>query len=369
MSLTDPELTTVFVGVSGGVDSAVAALLLRQQGYRVHGVFMKNWDEDDDGECPAEQDFSDARKVCERIGIPLTGINFSTEYWDEVFTGFLKEYRAGRTPNPDILCNQRIKFGAFLEYARSQGADFIATGHYARVDHNGAQARLCLSRDPGKDQTYFLHTLNQDQLRHALFPIGHLEKTAVRELAREHNLEVHEKKDSTGICFIGERKFQTFLSRYVDKIPGVIEDTEGNVVGEHIGLAFYTAGQRQGLGIGGHAGSSGEPWYVVDKNLTENILIVAQGHDHPALFHGGLRCEKIHWINKPPHFPVNCLARIRHRHTPAECKLTATSNGAIVEFKEPQRAIAPGQSVVFYDNEICLGGAIIAAPYKSGPSS
>jgi tRNA-specific 2-thiouridylase len=356
-------MSQVFIGLSGGVDSAVAALLLKQAGHQLTAVFMKNWDEDDEsGYCPAEADLVDARGVCDLLDIELQTVSFSAEYWNRVFRFFLDEYQAGRTPNPDITCNQEIKFRAFLDYALDKGADVIATGHYAQTDSNHA-ARLLRARDSNKDQTYFLHRLDQAQLSKSLFPIGHLEKTTVREMATQAGFRNHDKKDSTGICFIGERKFSEFLARYLPRQPGEIRTLDGALVGEHQGLVFYTIGQRQGLGIGGKRDTPGTPWYVVDKDMDHNILCVAQGVDHPALFKRCLHASQLHWIaGQPPELPLSCTARIRYRQSDQPCRINANAPGqALIEFEQPQRAITPGQSVVFYDGEVCLGGGVIDA--------
>ena len=352
------------VGLSGGVDSAVAAGLLCEQGYRVEALFMKNWDEDDAaGHCPAEQDLADARAVADSLGIKLHTVSFSSEYWDHVFEYFLAEYRAGRTPNPDILCNQEIKFKAFLDYALGLGADHIATGHYARI--TGESDRRCLlkGKDGNKDQSYFLYRLNQRALNHSLFPLGDLQKSRVRALAEQHGFPNYAKKDSTGICFIGERKFKDFLGRYLPAQPGDIVMLDGTVVGRHQGLMFHTIGQRQGLGIGGIKDNSGEPWYVVDKDMAANRLVVAQGKNHPALFEAGLQAGDLHWISgRAPNVPLTCEARIRYRQAVQACTLVALdTRTAVVEFDQPQRAVTPGQAVVFYNGDICLGGGTIQA--------
>ena len=350
------------VGLSGGVDSAVAAWLLLAQGYVVEGLFMKNWDEDDaPGHCPAEQDLADARAVAEVLGIELRTVSFSTEYWDRVFAHFLAEYRAGRTPNPDILCNQEIKFRAFLDYALDLGADWIATGHYARVAGDANQRRLLKGLDDNKDQSYFLYRLNQRALSHSLFPLGELSKPEVRSIAQLKGLPNFAKKDSTGICFIGERKFKAFLGRYLPAQPGHIVSTAGEVLGRHQGLMFHTIGQRQGLGIGGTRDSSGEPWYVVGKNLTANELVVAQGKNHPALFRSGLAATDLHWIaGSPPALPLACCARIRYRQRDQACEILARDNDSCtVRFATAQRAVTPGQAVVFYQGDLCLGGGTI----------
>lgn len=351
----------VIIGMSGGVDSSVAALLLKQQGYVVEGLFMKNWEEDDsDTHCSAAQDLADAQAVCDQLGIHLHKVNFATEYWDQVFENFLEEYQSGRTPNPDILCNKYIKFTAFLDYAKQLGADFIATGHYAQKNETEHFTQLLRARDSNKDQTYFLYTLNQHQLKNTLFPIGHLEKPEVRRIADEAKLPNHQKKDSTGICFIGERHFKEFLSRYIPAQPGDIVTDGGKKIGKHEGLMYYTLGQRQGLGIGGLKNTSESPWYVADKNLTTKELIVVQGHDHPLLFAKGFVCKKIHWIANAPTLPYTCTAKIRYRQIDQACHIEViTDEIQHIYFDEPQRAVTPGQSAVFYDNEVCLGGSII----------
>jgi len=360
-------MTDVMVGLSGGVDSAVAALLLQEQGHRVRALFMKNWDEDDEaGHCPAAQDLADARDVADRLGIELLTASFSAAYWNRVFAHFLDECQAGRTPSPDIVCNREIKFRAFLDYARELGAGCIATGHYARIEYQPALRLLC-GVDSGKDQTYFLHTLEREQLAHSLFPLGGLYKREVRALARAAGFANADKKDSTGICFIGERRFSEFLSRYLAKQPGEIRTPDGTVLGTHDGLMFYTIGQRQGLGIGGRTHSSGEPWYVAGKDMQANVLYVVQGREHPALYSHGLRASHLRWISgRPPRAAYRCTARIRHRQALQDCILHPVGNGnCTVLFDVPQRAIAPGQSVVCYSGEECLGGAIIEAALGS----
>ena len=355
----------VIVGLSGGVDSSVAALLLLRQDFDVHGVFMKNWEESfDTSYCSAAEDLADAEDVCETLEIPLHKVNFSEQYRQRVFAHFLAEHRAGRTPNPDILCNKEIKFRAFLDHAHRLGADHIATGHYARLRHNGA-AHLLKGLDASKDQSYFLHALNQEQLRDALFPLGDLHKSEVRTLAQENDLITYDKKDSTGICFIGERDFRAFLRQYLADQPGVMQTPEGETVGEHIGLSFYTIGQRHGLGIGGRADAGEEPWYVVAKDLANNILIVAQGSQHPSLFSTRLRASQLHWIVKAPTTPFTCRAKIRYRQTDQDCRITwLAQDRCEVEFEQPQRAVTPGQSVVFYRDQDCLGGGVIDAALK-----
>ncbi len=358
--------TRVVVGMSGGVDSAVAALLLVRQGYDVHAVFMKNWEETfEPGYCSAAEDMDDAREVCRILQIPFHQINFVEEYWERVFTYFLEEYRRGRTPNPDILCNQEIKFKAFLSYAHSLGAAYIATGHYARRLECGGVQRLLKGTDCSKDQSYFLHTLRQEQLAGALFPVGELLKRQVRQLAAQAGFSNYDKKDSTGICFIGERRFREFLNHYLPAQPGAIHTTEGKQVGTHQGLMFYTLGQRQGLGIGGQAGDSGQPWYVVAKDPLRNVLVVVQGRDHPSLYQRRLHAARLHWIagHSPP-IPFACHAKIRYRQPDQACVIeTVTADRCQVAFSAPQRAMTPGQSVVFYTNDACLGGGIIDAAF------
>lgn len=353
----------VIVGMSGGVDSSVAAMLLLKQGYTVEGLFMKNWEEDDtETYCSATQDVADARAVCDKLGIKLHTANFAAEYWDNVFANFLAEYKAGRTPNPDILCNREIKFKAFLEYARHLGADYIATGHYATKLNDGNNAQLAKAQDLNKDQSYFLYALNQEQLQYALFPLAEIAKPEVRKLAAAAGYANHAKKDSTGICFIGERKFKNFLQTYLPAQPGEIISDTGKVIGQHDGLMYYTIGQRQGIGIGGIADAANEPWFVLDKDLTNNQLIVGQGTDNPRLFAPALIARQLTWINHAPQVAeFTCSAKIRYRQTDQQCTvyLDAASDMAKVVFAQPQRAITPGQSIVFYDNNICLGGGII----------
>jgi tRNA-specific 2-thiouridylase len=354
-------MSNVIVGLSGGVDSAVAALLLKQQGHAVSAVFMKNWDEDDEQDyCPAEEDLADARAIAEKLEIELRTVSFSAEYWSRVFAHFLNECEAGRTPSPDIICNREIKFRAFLDYAVDLGADFIATGHYARIERVPS-VRLLKGVDSRKDQTYFLHTLSREQLQKSLFPLGELAKTEVRKLAEAEGFSNYAKKDSTGICFIGERRFSEFLARYLKKKPGDICTLDNQVIGRHEGLMFYTIGQRQGLGIGGRSDSSGEPWYVVSKDMENNVLHVAQGVNHPALFSTGLRASQLYWISGAEVVsPSECTARIRHQQPVQACTLATHSDlTCTVNFETPQRAVTPGQSVVFYQGDECLGGAII----------
>ncbi len=350
----------VIVGLSGGVDSSVAALRLIEQGWQVEGLFMKNWEEDDDADyCNAAEDLADAQAVAAILGIHLHTVNFATEYWDRVFEYFLAEYRAGRTPNPDVLCNREIKFKAFLDYALDLGTDRIATGHYAGVVCRESGCRLLRAHDENKDQTYFLYMLGQRALRHALFPLSELDKREVRELAERAGFPNHKKKDSTGVCFIGERRFREFLARYLPANPGDIRTPDGRVIGEHQGLMYYTLGQRQGLGIGGVADAPDEPWYVVGKDLQRNVLTVAQGHDNPLLYRDSLSASQVFWVDRPPPSPAILTARCRHRQPLQACTATAEGNRLRVQFDSPQRAITPGQSVVLYDGAICLGGGII----------
>ena len=364
----DPSKTRVIVGMSGGVDSSVAALLLKQQGYQVSGLFMKNWNEDDGTEyCTAATDLMDAASVCQKLDIELHTVNFAKDYWDNVFEHFLQEYKAGRTPNPDILCNREIKFKVFLEYAENLGADFIATGHYARVVHSSENTYLHKGLDENKDQSYFLHAVGQTQFRKTLFPVGDMAKPLVRELAEQHDLVTHDKKDSTGICFIGERRFKDFLENYLPAQPGDIITEDNRVIGKHQGLMYHTIGQRQGLGIGGVPGAPEAPWYVAQKKLESNRLLVVQGSSHPLLFSNALTAGQIHWINnETPDFDnINLTAKTRYRQADQSCfidkaTLQSTLGDTIkVIFDQPQRAVTPGQSVVFYDKDRCLGGAVI----------
>lgn len=362
LSQRPPEETRIIVGMSGGVDSSVAAALLKQQGYQVEGLFMKNWNEDDGTEyCTAREDLLDAMQVAGALDIELHTINFASEYWDRVFEHFLEEYRAGRTPNPDILCNREIKFQAFLDHALTLGADGIATGHYAQVAHHAdGRADLLRAVDHNKDQTYFLHAVGGDKFARTFFPLGHLEKPAVRQLAEQYGFDNHKKKDSTGICFIGERRFKDFLQQYLPAQPGVIEDDHGNRLGEHQGLMYYTLGQRQGLGIGGLKDADDRPWYVAAKDLSRNVLIAVQGHEHPLLQSRSLRTAPVHWINEIPPFPARLTAKTRYRQDDQPCTVTQQPDGSLqVEFDQLQRAVTPGQSLVLYDGARCLGGAVI----------
>jgi tRNA-specific 2-thiouridylase len=353
----------VVVGMSGGVDSSVAALLLKREGYEVVGLFMKNWEDDDDDEfCSTRQDLIDAAAAADAIGIELEAVNFAAEYKDRVFAEFLREYSAGRTPNPDVLCNAEIKFRAFLDHAMRLGAARIATGHYARTRPAGGGVELLRGADRNKDQSYFLHRLNQEQLARVLFPVGGLKKTDVRRIALEAGLPNHAKKDSTGICFIGERPFREFLNRYLPRKPGPIATPEGRRIGEHIGLAFYTIGQRKGIGLGGAKGGSGEAWYVAAKDMASNTLTVVQGHDHPLLLRASLEALDASWIaGSPPARGSRHGAKTRYRQADAACTLGRVAGNEIsLAFDAPQWAVTPGQSVVLYDAEVCLGGAIIA---------
>nr|WP_312486138.1 tRNA 2-thiouridine(34) synthase MnmA [Achromobacter ruhlandii] len=371
MSQTSTKKGRVVVGMSGGVDSSVTAWLLKQQGYEVVGLFMKNWEDDDDSEyCSTRQDLLDAASVADRVGVEFEYVNFAAEYKDRVFAEFLREYSAGRTPNPDVLCNAEIKFKAFLDHAMALGAEHIATGHYARVrevaaEGGGSRFELLKALDGSKDQSYFLHRLNQAQLSRTLFPLGEIHKTEVRRIAHEIGLHNAAKKDSTGICFIGERPFREFLNRYLPTEPGPILTPEGQKVGRHEGLSFYTLGQRKGLGVGGVKGrqredGTAEAWYVARKDLERNVLYVVQGHDHPWLLSGSLRAQDVSWVAGNAPAAGEYGAKTRYRQADAACRLgDATTEGFTLDFAEPQWAVTPGQSAVLYDGDICLGGGII----------
>jgi len=356
----------VIVGLSGGVDSAVAAWLLKQEGHEVVGVFMKNWEDDDTDEyCTSREDLVDAAAVADVLGIELEAVNFAAEYRERVFTHFLREYEAGRTPNPDVLCNSEIKFRAFLDYALRLGADSIATGHYARVRHvqgDTTRAELLKAADATKDQSYFLHRLTQEQLAPAMFPLGEMHKRDVRRIAREQGIPTWAKKDSTGICFIGERPFRDFLARYLPRTPGPIETPRGRAIGRHEGLAYYTLGQRQGLRIGGTRDGSDEPWFVAGKDLARNALLAVQGHDHALLYRREVDAIEMHWIaGTAPELPARFGAKTRYRMPDAVCTLEAAAAGCLATFDVPQWAPTPGQYLVLYDGDVCLGGGVIAA--------
>ncbi len=342
----------IAVALSGGVDSATSLYLLKKEGHDLFGLFMKNWEEDDEsGTCIAEKDAEDARAVCNLLGVPFYTVNFAKEYWDNVFTHFLKEIEHGHTPNPDVLCNREIKFKVLFEKAKALGADKLATGHYAQT----TQGKLLKGDDPGKDQSYFLYTLKKEILDEVLFPIGHMEKPEVRKIAKKANLPVFSKKDSTGICFIGKRNFREFLEKYIPHEPGAIETVDGEKMGTHDGIYYYTIGQRQGMGIGG----PGSAWYVAAKDKENRKLIVAQGKDHPALFSKSLIATELSWVDEVPPFPLKCKAKIRYRQVEEPCIVEKQGEKLIVIFNKPQRAVTPRQSVVFYKGNTCLGGAII----------
>lgn len=353
----------VIVGMSGGVDSSVAAHLLIEQGYQVEGLFMKNWEEDDNDEyCAAAEDLADAQAVADKLGIKLHTINFAAEYWDNVFEYFLAEYKAGRTPNPDIMCNKEIKFKAFLEFAAEDlGADYIATGHYVRRRKQGNDWQLLRGLDDNKDQSYFLYTLGSEHVAKTLFPVGELEKPEVRRIAEEQGFVTFDKKDSTGICFIGERKFKDFLAQYLPAQPGNIETADGELIGQHEGLMYHTLGQRKGLHIGGLRDHGDEPWYVVDKDVVRNVLVVGQGADHPRLYSNGLVAKQLHWVKREPLVePIRAVVKTRYRQADIPCTITPLEHDQVrVDFDTPQKAVTPGQSAVFYQQEVCLGGGII----------
>ncbi|MDQ0218196.1 tRNA 2-thiouridine(34) synthase MnmA [Peribacillus cavernae] len=360
-----PKDTRVVVGMSGGVDSSVAALILKNQGYDVVGIFMKNWDDTDEfGVCTATEDYNDVIAVCNQIGIPYYAVNFEKQYWDKVFTYFLEEYKAGRTPNPDVMCNKEIKFKAFLEHAVSLGADYLATGHYAQVEQRAGEYKMLRGIDGNKDQTYFLNQLSQNQLEKVMFPLGGMDKKQVREIAREAGLATAAKKDSTGICFIGERNFKEFLSNYLPAQPGNMETLDGELMGKHDGLMYYTIGQRHGLGIGG----SGDPWFVVGKDLKKNILYVGQSFENEKLYSTSINAVNVSWVSgHAPGAEFTCTAKFRYRQADNGVTVRVKEDGtAEVIFDEPIRAVTPGQSVVFYDGEVCLGGGTIDQVFKSG---
>jgi tRNA-specific 2-thiouridylase len=351
---------TVVVGMSGGVDSSVSAYLLKEEGYDVKGLFMQNWQSEPGEICTSEIDFKDASAVCDKLDIPLHRANFSDEYWERVFTNFLSEHEKGRTPNPDILCNREIKFKSFLDYAFNIGADFIATGHYAKIIAKNNNKFLARAKDSFKDQTYFLHEVSENEFDRCIFPLADLTKNEVREIALKQNLITADKKDSVGICFVGERNLKDFLNRFISFSKGDIKDENGNIVGEHQGSILYTEGQRQGLQIGGVKGANELPWYVYKKDIKNNVIHVCQGVDNELLMNSGLFVEKINWINDIEYdLPMNCLVQVRHQHIPVECYLESNNDKIMLTFKDKIRAIAPGQSAVLYDNDICLGGGII----------
>jgi tRNA-uridine 2-sulfurtransferase len=365
MERKDPKDTRVVVGMSGGVDSSVAALLLKQQGYDVIGIFMKNWDDtDENGVCTATEDYEDVIRVCNQIGIPYYAVNFEKQYWDKVFTYFLDEYKAGRTPNPDVMCNKEIKFKAFLEHAMNLGADYLATGHYARVEFRDGEYKMLRGLDENKDQTYFLNQLSQEQISKVMFPIGNLEKSRVREIAKEAELATATKKDSTGICFIGERNFKEFLGQYLPAQPGNMETFDGEIKGKHEGLMYHTIGQRHGLGIGG----SGEPWFAIGKDLKRNILYVGQGFHHEKLYSDAITAVNVSWVSnreKPAEF--ECTAKFRYRQEDHKVTVRLLEGDKVqVMFHEPIRAITPGQAAVFYLGDECLGGGTIDEVYNNG---
>jgi tRNA-specific 2-thiouridylase len=349
----------IIVGLSGGVDSAVTALLLLRAGHEVQGLFMHNWDEDEQGYCTAAEDFQDARAVAQELGIPLHRVDLSAQYRERVFADFLAAYRAGLTPNPDVLCNREIKFGDCLDHARRLGAQRLATGHYACIQDGAGGPELHKGVDPGKDQSYFLHAVHRDRLAHAVMPLGTLHKEQVRELARTAGLPVFDKRDSTGICFIGERPFREFLEQYVEHTPGPVRTADGELVGEHVGLPFYTLGQRGGIGIGGLRGGSGEPWYVAAKRASDNTLVVAQGEQHPALFTRRLRTSAVNWLAATPPDETEVTVRLRYRQEDQPALMARLPDGVMITPLAPQRAVTPGQSAVIYQGTRCLGGGVI----------
>ncbi len=371
MQTDPPSGGPVIVGMSGGVDSAVAALLLKEAGFTVQGLFMSNWD--DDGYCTAAADFQDARRVCDMLDIPLHHVNFAAEYRERVFAHFLREYASGRTPNPDVLCNREIKFGVCLDYMHRLGASWIATGHYARLRREGAAVRLVKAVDEAKDQSYFLHQVAPAALEKTLFPIGELRKHEVRKRAHAAGLPVFDKPDSTGICFIGERPFEEFLSGYLPQVPGTIENTHGEVLGEHRGLALYTLGQRSGLRIGGRAGASAAPWYVAEKDARRNVLIVVQDPDHPLLLSDSFEVEDVRWLSPmdigPQALEVECAVKTRYRQRDLACRIGIEGDTVRVALRDPARAVTPGQYAVFYRGDECLGGGVIARRNNSSDAT
>ena len=356
---------TIIVGMSGGVDSSVAALLLKEQGYKVKGLFMQNWQTEAGEECTSEIDFKDASKVCDLLDIPLHRANFADEYWDRVFKEFLSEHEKGRTPNPDILCNREIKFKSFLDYAIKIGADLIATGHYANLKIIDNSTYLTRAIDLDKDQTYFLHEVKENEFKKCIFPLSKYTKNEVREIAKKHKLPIADKKDSVGICFIGERNLKDFLNKFITFKKGKIKDENGCVIGEHQGSILYTEGQRQGLNIGGVKGRDELPWYVFKKDIKNNEISVCQGVNNNLLMNSSLWLEEINYINnKEPTYPYDCFVQVRHQHKPVQCSVDKNNNGFLINFSKKIRAIAPGQSAVLYNNDICLGGGIIAKTFK-----
>ena len=354
----------VVVGMSGGVDSSVSAYLLKEQGYNVIGLFMQNWQNEPGEKCTSEIDFGDASDVCDKLNVPLHRANFSDDYWNKVFVEFLEEYNAGRTPNPDILCNKEIKFKSFLNYALSIGADYIATGHYASLKSINNKPHLCRAKDIEKDQTYFLHEVKEDEFSKCIFPLANLSKNEVRDIAKKLGLSVATKKDSVGICFVGEKNMKDFLGRFIKLSKGPILDEYDQIIGEHNGSALYTIGQRQGLKIGGIKGKNQLPWYVYKKNIYENKIYVCQGVNNKNLYSNGLECENISWINDIKiNKQLDCLIQVRHQHTPVKCSVVKDKNSYVINFQNNIRGVAPGQSAVLYDNKICLGGGVISKAF------